>query len=87
MPKSKEGKTNCRTYWSSQRQTKCEQRVDSADMHQKPTTNGTSPSEKMEYADKASPTANPEQLNDNANYGWNVDTGASSHMTPHQHWI
>jgi len=61
--------------------------VDSADTHEKPTTNRTSPSEKMEYADKASPTANPEQPNENANYGWNADTGASSHMTPHQNWI
>jgi len=61
--------------------------VDSVDLHEKPTTNGTSPSDKMEHADKASPTANPERPDDNADYGWNAVTGASSHMTLHWHWI
>jgi len=61
--------------------------VDSADLHENPTTNRTSTSDKMEHADKESPTANPEWPDNNANYGWKADTGASSHMTLHQHWI
>jgi len=53
-------------------------------------TSSTSPSgqnSKMEHADKASPTANLEPVCTTTDYSWNVDMGASAHMTPHWHWI
>ena len=44
----------------------------------------------QESAGKAS-IYSPDQLDDplshQANYDWNADSGATSHMTPHKHWI
>jgi len=46
----------------------------------------------MEHTDKASHFSDNgltcATLNQTeANHDWNADTGASSHMTPHQEWI
>jgi transposase InsO family protein len=41
-----------------------------------------------EYAGKASAVSNSEANFTSSNvYYWNTDTGATSHMTPHRHWI
>jgi len=42
---------------------------------------------KTEHADKASPAASSESGCTTSDYSWNADTGASTHMTPHWHWI
>jgi len=45
------------------------------------------PNGKTEHADKASSTMTPKLSNSIANRNWNADMGASTHMTPHWHWI
>ena len=42
---------------------------------------------RMECAEKASSTMNLEPVYTTADYSWNADTVASSHMTLHWHWV
>jgi hypothetical protein len=42
------------------------------------------PTPSMESAGNASPSLPPQT---NAYTHWNVDSGATAHMTPHRHWV
>ena len=40
-----------------------------------------------EFAGNASPLLSPHTASSPSIYLWNADTGATSHMTPHRHWL